>query len=106
MFRIFDKGRRSAKPWVMPSFTSSWRRAGLDDAPLWFRNVSASSTSWVLFDSFNSSRGHSDPFLRSDLKQSQYGWQDRRGSRVDFFLNSEPYPRGVCYCAFSAFSML
>ncbi len=105
MFWIFDKRSGSVKPWVMSSFTSSWRRAGLDDVPLWFPNVSASLTSWILFDSFNSLRGHSDPFVRSDLKRSQLGWQDRRGSRVDLFLNCEPYPRGVCCCAFSDFSM-
>ncbi len=106
MFRIFDRGRGSAKPWVTSSFTSSWRRAGLNDAPLWFPNVSVLSTSWILFYSSNSLRSHSEPFLRSDLKQSQLGWHDRRGLGVDCCLNSEPYPRGVCCCAFSAFLML
>ncbi len=56
MLRIFDSGRGSAKLWVKSSFTSSWRRAGLDDVPLWVPNVSASSMSWILFDSSNSSR--------------------------------------------------
>jgi hypothetical protein len=42
MFWIFDRGRGSAKPWVTLPFTSSWMRAGLDDVPLWFSNVSAS----------------------------------------------------------------
>jgi hypothetical protein len=70
MFQNFDRRRGSAKPWVTSSFTTSWRRADSDDTPLWLPNVSASSMSWILFDSFNSSRGHSDPFLRSDLKRS------------------------------------
>ncbi len=34
VFWIFGRGRGSAKLWITSSFTSSWRRAGLDDAPL------------------------------------------------------------------------
>ena len=105
IFQIFERGRGRAKPWITSLLTSSWRRAGFDDAPLWLPNVSALSTSWNLFDSSKVSRGHSDPFLRSLLKRFQLGWHVSRGLRVDGFLNSDLYPRGESCCAFSACSI-
>ncbi len=106
MFLIFERGSGRAKPWITSSLTSSWRRAGFDDAPLWLPKASASSTSCNLVDSSNLLRGHSDPFSRSFLKRFQLGWHDSNGLRVDGFLNLDPYPKGESCYAFSACSKL